>query len=105
MHAEVEAQLKVLANLCPTVFLEDKEWETLYRVSLTIHTHGGLQDHQIVNRFLLDQGCSLHKAGFLSRQVLHLCTVLQKYDDHRTSSAKGVASKQDMTLLWSASSS
>jgi hypothetical protein len=89
MHAQVEAQLKVVANLCPTVFLEDKEWETLYRVSLTIHTHGGLQDHKVVKRFLLDNGCSLQKAGFLSRQILHLCTVLKMYDEQRNQLGKG----------------
>jgi hypothetical protein len=83
MHAQVEAQLHVLATLCPTVFLDDKEWETLYRVALVIHTHGGLQDYKIVKRFLLDHGCSLQKAGFLSRQLLHLCTVLKMHDEQK----------------------
>jgi hypothetical protein len=80
MHALIEAQLKVLAELCPTVLLEEKEWETLYRTALVIHTHGGMQDHKVVKRFLLDHDCSLQKAGFLSRQILHLCTVLKMYD-------------------------
>ena len=88
MHAQVEAQLRELAELCPTAFLEDKQWETLYRVALAIHSHGGLGDHKVVKRFLLDHGCSLQKTGFLSRQVLHLCTVLSLYDDQRRRSSE-----------------
>ena len=83
MHPQVEAQLKVLAGLCPTIFLDDTQWESLYRVALSIHTHGGLQDHTILKQFLLKHGCSLQKAGFLSRQILHLCTVLRMHEDQK----------------------
>ena len=100
MHREAQKKLTELAMLCSTAFLGEHEWQRLYDIAVCIHTNGGLQDHQVVKRFLLDHGCSLHKAGFLSRQVLHLCAVLQKYDDHRISSAKNVAGKQEMTLLW-----
>jgi hypothetical protein len=100
MHREVQTHLKELATLCQTVLLGDQEWQRLYEIAVCLHTNGGLQDPKVVSRFLMEHGCSLHKAGFLSRQVLHLCTVLQKYDDHRINSAKGVASKQEMTLLW-----
>ena len=81
MHALVEAQLNVLAQLCPTVFLEEEQWDILYRTALVIHSHGGMHDHKVVKRFLLDHGCSLQKAGFLSRQLLHLCTVLKMYEE------------------------
>ena len=59
MHAQVEAQLRELAELCPTVFLEDKQWEKLYRVSLSIHTHGGLGDHKWSSDFfsITDVAC------------------------------------------------
>ena len=88
MHALTEAQLKVLAELCPTVFLDDTQWETLYRTALVIHAHGGMQDHKVVKRFLLDHDCSMQKAGFLSRQLLHLCTVLRMHDEQRNKSAR-----------------
>lgn len=81
MHALIEAQLKVLAELCPTVLLDDTQWEALYRTALVIHSHGGLQNHKVIKGFLLANDCSLQKAGFLSRQILHLCTVLRMYDE------------------------
>jgi hypothetical protein len=83
MHGEVQKHLKELAMLCHTVVLGEHEWRRLYEIAVCMHTHGGLQDHKVVKRFLMDHGCSLQKAGFLSRQVLHLCTVLQMYDDER----------------------
>ena len=100
MHREAQKQLKELAMLCNTALLGEREWQRLSEIAVCIHTNGGLQDHHVVKRLLLDHGCSLHKAGFLSRQVLHLCTVLRTYDDHRIKSAQGVGSKQELTLLW-----
>ena len=88
MHREAEKRLKELAMLCQTVILGDYEWQRLCEIAVCIHSHGGLQDHKVVKRVLMEHGCSLQKAAFLSRQVLHLCTVLQMYDDQRNKSAK-----------------
>ncbi len=83
MHREVQKALKELALLCNTAFLGEREWQRLCDIAVCMHRHGGLQDHKVVKRFLLDHGCSLQKAGFLSRQILHLCTVLKMYDEQR----------------------
>jgi hypothetical protein len=88
MHREAQQHLKELAMLCQTVFLGDNEWQRLCEIAVCIHTHGGLQDHKIIKRFLMEHGCSLQKAAFLSRQLLHLCTVLRMYEDHRNKLSK-----------------
>ena len=77
MYPEVQIQLKELAMLCSTVFLGEHEWRRLSEIAVCIHTNGGLQDHKVVKHVLLQHGCTLQKAGFLSRQILHLCTVLR----------------------------
>ena len=100
MHPEAQKQFRELAMLCSTAVLGKHEWRRLSEIAVCIHTHGGLQDQKEIKRFLLANGCCLSKAGFLSRQVQHLCAVLQLYDDHRIKAAQNVMSKRDMTLLW-----
>ena len=81
MHTDAQKQLKELAMLCHTALLGEQEWQRLCEIAVCIHTNGGLKDHKVLKHFLLDHGCSLQKAGFLSRQVLHLCTALRMYDE------------------------
>jgi hypothetical protein len=96
MYPEVQIQLKELAMLCSTVFLGEHEWRRLSEIAVCIHTNGGLQDHKVVKHVLLQHGCTLQKAGFLSRQILHLCTVLQMYDERRNKSAKESSNVKEM---------
>ena len=88
MHKEVEALIEDLAQLCQTVLLGDQEWQRLYEIALCLHAHGGLSETRTVKRFLLDHGCSLQKAGFLSRQILHLCRVLGMYDEQKRKASR-----------------
>ena len=88
MHREVEKLLEELSMLCQTVLLGDQEWKRLYKIAVCMHTHDGLLDQKVVKQFLLEHGCSLQKAGFLSRQVLHLCTVLKLYDEQRSQTVR-----------------
>ena len=86
MHPKSQALLIELATLCRTVFLGQNEWQRLYEIALCLHTHGGMPEHGVIKRYLLEHGCSLQKAGFLSRQIVHLCTVLQMHDAQRQNS-------------------
>lgn len=86
MHSQVAAVLEHLVKVCQTVTLNQNDWEQLYEVALCIHAHDGV-DPVTIKRYLMEQGCSLQKAGFLSRQVLHLCTVLDMYDERRNQAA------------------
>jgi hypothetical protein len=88
MHSQVAAVLEHLAKACQTVALNQNDWEQLYEVALLVHAHAGV-DSKAIKRYLMDQGCSIQKAGFLSRQVLHLCTVLKMYDERRSQTAGG----------------
>lgn len=63
MHREVQKQLKELAILCSTALLGEQEWQRLYDIAVCIHTNGGLQDNQVVKRFLLDQGVQSSQGG------------------------------------------
>ncbi len=86
MHSQVAAVLGNLAKVCQTASLNQHDWEKLYEVALCVHAHGGA-DPGTIKRYLMEQGCSIQKAGFLSRQVLHLCTVLEMYDERRSQAA------------------
>ncbi len=87
MDTRVEALLEDLAKLCSTVALHQDDWKKLYAVSLCAHARGGVPDPRTMKRYLMDHGCSIQKAGFLSRQFDHLCTVLRMYDEQKSPTA------------------
>lgn len=86
MHSRLAVLLENLANVCKTVALESNDWKQLYEVALCVHANAGM-DSKTIKRYLMEQGCSVQKAGFLSRQVQHLCTVLEMYDERRSKTA------------------
>ena len=82
MQSQVMSVLGKLSNVCQSESLNQSDWEQLYEVALCVHAHGPVKP-EAIKSYLIKQGCSIQKAGFVSRQVLHLCTVLEMYDERR----------------------
>ncbi len=87
MHVQAETLLQDLAKASHTITLDQKDWDKLYEVALCVHAYGGTPDPKTIKYYLIDHGSSFKKAGFLTRQVLHLCRVLDMYDERRIQTA------------------
>lgn len=87
MHIQAETLLGDLVQSCHTLTLQQKDWDKLYEVALCVHAYHGLPDPSMVKHCLVDRGSSFKKAGFLARHVLHLCRVLEMYDERRSQTA------------------
>lgn len=80
LPARVEALLVDLATTCAKVALQQEDWQKLYEVCLQAHRHGGIPDLPTFKAYLIANGCSKAKAGFLGRQFGHLTEILRLYD-------------------------
>jgi hypothetical protein len=83
MDEHVTKLLTGFAHVCTTATLEPDDWQRLYEVVLDAHERRVVPAPHIVKDFMIAQGCSHQKAGFLSNQYEHFCNILRLYDERK----------------------
>ena len=85
MDGTVQEMLTGLANACPHVTARDYDWERLYQITLYVHRQGLNIEHRAIRDYLIQRGCSIQKATWLSWQYRHLSKLLTLYDEQKAS--------------------
>lgn len=75
--------LEEFAHACSTPMMYEDDWSQLYEIAIHLHTHHLVPPPSVVRDFLMDKGCTMQKAGFLSNQLGHFTTLLKRFDDQR----------------------
>ena len=83
MDEHMTTLLTAFAHVCTTGTLEPDDWQRLYEVVLDAHERRVVPAPHLVKEFMIAQGCSSQKAGFLSNQYEHFSNLLRLYDERR----------------------
>ena len=76
--------LAAFADTCPRVTLGEDDWERLYHLALYLHRRGLNTEHRAIRDYLIERGCSIQKASWLSAQYRHFRRLLALYDVYHT---------------------
>jgi hypothetical protein len=87
MEPPLETLVNELASACPEAALSKGNWESLYLLSVYVHSQGRVVDITKVKKLLIDRGCSIHRAGFFCRQIESFCRLLTVYDEEKSTGA------------------
>ena len=70
---------------CPRVSLEQDDWQRLYHFTLDVHRRGVNMHPRAIRDYLVNYGCSLQKASWVSGHYLRFAELLGFYDRQRGS--------------------
>ena len=84
MNSHIDTLLDELSSACREVALSKANWEHLYLIAVHVHSQRGTVNILDIRKVLIDRGCSIHKAGFLCRQLETFCQLLRVYDEERS---------------------
>jgi hypothetical protein len=84
MDSRIDTLLDELTSACREVSLSKGNWEHLYLLAVAVHGQKGTIESTEIRKLLTDRGCSIHKAGFLCRQLETFCQLLRVYDEERS---------------------
>jgi hypothetical protein len=87
MKSRIDTLLDELTSACREVALSRGNWEHLYLIAVFVHGQRGTINILDIRKLLVDRGCSIHKAGFLCRQLETFCQLLRVYDEERSKGA------------------
>ena len=88
MNSRLHTLLDELTSACREVALSRGNWEYLYLIAVHVHAQKGAIKTSDIKELLVDRGCSIHKAGFLCRQLETFCQLLRVYDEEQSKGAK-----------------
>ncbi len=83
MEKKAQQLLKDFAAVCSAVTLRPDDWPRFYALTVHVHRHHLHIDPRTVRDYLVNQGCSLQKASWLSAQYQHFLELLAWYDQHK----------------------
>ena len=85
MDTTAQEMLTGLANACPRITIHAEDWERLYQFMLYVHQCGLNTEHRAIRDYLIQHGCSMQKATWLSGQYRHFTKLLSLYDRQKAS--------------------
>ncbi|WP_447603039.1 hypothetical protein [Nitrospira sp. Nam80] len=85
MDHTAQDMLAAFADTCPRPTLGEDDWERLYYLALYLHRRGLNTEHRTIRNYLIERGCSMQKASWISAQYRHFRRLLALYDaEHQT---------------------